>query len=128
MVQGLIVNHFNVWDKWSDLWSDTMMRVMCSACDPCLCPFTREERALKKSKEPARKVGGRRMKLRRGVTLDSGAADNVIPRRMLRKWMRIRQSPGSRKGVHDVAANTARIKNEGEVYFQFESENKEMQS
>ena len=32
----------------------------------------------------SRKVGGRRMRMARGMTVDSGAADNVIPSRMIR--------------------------------------------
>ena len=56
----------------------------------------------------------------RGMTVDSGAADNVMPRRMVRgKFNRIRPSPGSRKGVHYVAANNARIANQGECDFKF---------
>ena len=61
-----------------------------------------------------------RLKMTRGITVDSGAADNVIPRRVLRKWMKIRQSEASRNGVHYVAADGARIANEGEVDFTFQ--------
>ena len=61
-----------------------------------------------------------RLKLARGITVDSGAADNVIPRRVLRKWMKIRGSEASRLGVHYVAANGAIIPNEGEVDFSFQ--------
>ena len=59
------------------------------------------------------------MRLRRGITLDSGAANNVMPRRMVRNTTKIRPSPGSRIGVHYVAANNARIPNEGETDFKF---------
>ena len=56
----------------------------------------------------------------RGMTADSGAADNVMPRRMVRgKFNRVRPSAGSRKGVHYVAANNARIANLGECDFKF---------
>ena len=56
----------------------------------------------------------------RGMTIDSGAADNVIPKRMVRgKNNKIRQSPGSRAKVHYLAANNARIANEGETDFKF---------
>ena len=72
---------------------------------------------------PARKIGSQRMKMARGITVDSGAADNVLPRRILRKWMRVRQSQASRDGVHYVAANGSRIRNEGEVDFKFETKN-----
>ena len=54
-----------------------------------------------------------RIRMARGITVDSGAADNVLPRRILRKWMKMRQSEASRLGVHYVAANGARIPNEG---------------
>ena len=60
------------------------------------------------------------MKLARGITVDSGAADNVMPKRMVRgKYNKIRESPGSRANVHYLAANNARIKNEGEAEFNF---------
>ena len=62
----------------------------------------------------ARDIGGRRMKLRRGITMDSGASANVMPRRMVRKPSQIRPSPGSRAGVKYVAANDGVIYNEGE--------------
>ena len=56
----------------------------------------------------------------RGMTVDSGAADNVIPRRMVRgKNNKIRPSPGSRRGVHYVSATNDRIPNEGECDFHF---------
>ena len=67
------------------------------------------------------KVGGRRLKMSRGITVDSGAADNVMPRKLLRKWMRVRPSKASKAGVHYVAANDARIPNEGEVDFEFQT-------
>ena len=63
---------------------------------------------------------GMRLKLARGITVDSGAADNVLPRKVLRKWMKVRGSEASRLGVHYVAANGARIPNEGEVDFTFQ--------
>ena len=68
----------------------------------------------------AKTVGGRRMRMARGMTVDSGAADNVIPRRMIRgKFNKIRPSKGSRAGVHYVSASSARIRNEGECDFHF---------
>ena len=58
----------------------------------------------------ARKAGGRRLRMARGMTVDSGAADNVIPRRMVKgKFNCIRSSKGSRAGVHYVSASSARI-------------------
>ena len=59
------------------------------------------------------------LKLRRGITMDSGAANNVMPRRMIRTKKGIRPSKGSRRGVHYVAANNGRIPNEGEHDFKF---------
>ena len=51
-------------------------------------------------------IGGRRFRLARGITVDSGAADNVIARRMLRgKCSKVRPSAASKAGVHYVAAN-----------------------
>jgi hypothetical protein len=71
---------------------------------------------------PDRKIGNRRLKLARGITVDSGAADNVIPRRMVKgKFNRIRSSKGSRAGVHYVSASSARIPNEGECDFHFQT-------
>ena len=62
------------------------------------------------------------MRMGRGITVDSGAADNVMPRRMVRgKFNKIRPSPGQRAGVHYLAANNARIANEGEADFKFET-------
>ena len=72
-----------------------------------------------KSHAPARKVAGRRLRLRRGITIDSGAANNVMPRRMVRNKTKIRPSPSSKRGVHYVAANNGRIPNEGEIDFSF---------
>ena len=58
----------------------------------------------------------------RGMTVDSGAADNVIPRRMVKgKFYSIRPSKGSRAGVHYVSASSTRIPNEGECDFHFQT-------
>ena len=73
---------------------------------------------------PARKIGSRRFRMARGITVDSGAADNVMPRRMIRGKFnknKVRPSEASIAGVHYVACNNGRIKNEGEVDFQFET-------
>ena len=59
------------------------------------------------------------MKLRRGITMDTGASANVMPKRMCRHPGRIRPSPGSIAGVKYVAANGGIIKNDGEYNFQF---------
>jgi hypothetical protein len=61
--------------------------------------------------------------------MDSGAANNVMPRRMVRDKKKIRPSKGSMAGVHYVAANSGRIQNEGEFDFKFmttEGEEEEM--
>ena len=68
----------------------------------------------------ARKIGGKRYRLSRGVTVDSGAADNVMPKRLLRGG-KIRSSEASRAGVHYVACNNGRIPNEGEADLAFKS-------
>ena len=72
-------------------------------------------------KPPARRIGARRYRLARGVTVDSGAADNVMPRRLLRGRAKVRPSEASRAGVHYVAANDGRIRNEGEADLDFMS-------
>ena len=64
-------------------------------------------------------VDSGRIKLRLGITMDSGAAHNVMPRRMVRDQSNIRPSEGSRRGAHYVAANDGRIPNEGEYDFSF---------
>ena len=60
-----------------------------------------------------------RIKLRRGITMDSGAAHNVMPRKMVRDKSQIRPSEGSKRGAHYVAATNGRIPNEGEYDFAF---------
>lgn len=68
------------------------------------------------------KAGGRRLRMARGMTVDSGAADNVIPRRMAKgRFNRIRPSKGSKAGVHYVSASSTRIPNEGECDFRFQT-------
>ena len=68
----------------------------------------------------ADKVKKGRMKMRRGITLDSGSHHNVMPKRMVRK-ANIRPSPGSKRGLHYIAANEGKIANEGETDFKFET-------
>ncbi len=58
-----------------------------------------------------------RMKLKKGITMDSGAHHNVMPRRLARG--KIRPSEGSRRGMNYVAANKGKIPNEGETDFEF---------
>ena len=63
------------------------------------------------------------MRMARGITVDSGAADPVMPRRMVRgRGNKIRSSKASRAGVHYVSATSNRIKNEGETDLHFDTE------
>ena len=69
------------------------------------------------------------MRMVRGMTVDSGAADNVVPRRMVTgRRNKIRPSPGSRRGVHYVSATDDRIPNEGECDFNFSTVDGQEQS
>ena len=61
-----------------------------------------------------------RFRMRREITMDTGAGDNVMPKRMVNK-SKIRPSAGSRRGLNYVAASSRRIPNEGEINFDFES-------
>ena len=65
-------------------------------------------------------TGKKKLRLKRGITMDTGAHHNVMPKRMAGK-RQIRPSPGSKKGMCYVAAGNERIKNEGEITFEFES-------
>ena len=63
------------------------------------------------------------MRMARGITVDSGAADPVMPRRMVRgRGNKIRPSKVSEAGVHYVSATANRIKNEGEADLHFNTE------
>ena len=60
------------------------------------------------------------LRMTRGITVDSGSADNVMPRRMVRgKNNKVRPSAASRAGVHYVSATSNRIPNEGETDLKF---------
>ena len=75
----------------------------------------------------SRVIGHRRFRMARGITVDSGAHDNVMPRRLIKgKFNRgtVRPSAASRAGVHYVACNNGRIPNEGEFDFKFHTEEK----
>ena len=76
-----------------------------------------EERAERNSADGKQKQT--KLKLKKGITMDSGAGNNVMPRRMVIKKSEIRESEGSRRGVHYVAANDGRIPNEGEYDLNF---------
>jgi len=60
-----------------------------------------------------------KLRLKRCITMESGAGNNVMPRRMVMRKSDIRESEGSRNGVHYVAANNGRIPNEGEHDLKF---------
>ena len=61
-----------------------------------------------------------RMKMKKGITMDTGAHHNVMPKRMIGRRS-IRPSAGSKSGMNYVGAGGERIKNEGEVDFPFET-------
>ena len=65
-------------------------------------------------------TGKKKLRLKRGISMDTGAHHNVMPKRMAGK-RKIRPSPGSKRGMCYVAAGNERIKNEGEITFDFES-------
>ena len=69
----------------------------------------------KKSSSPS----STKLRLKRGITMDSGAGNSVMPRRMVIKKDEIRESEGSKNGIHYVAANNGRIPNEGEYDLKF---------
>ena len=78
----------------------------CNPEDVELCPMEARER---------------RYRLAKGITADAGAADPVIPRRMINA-KKIRPSAGSRRGLHYVSATDHRIPNTGEVHLEFETD------
>ena len=61
------------------------------------------------------------LRLRKGITIDSGAGNSAMPRRMVVDQSSIRESAGSRAGVQYVAANDGRIPNEGECDLEFQT-------
>ena len=75
----------------------------------------------KMSKEVARGKRDRKMKLKRGITIDSGAGNSVMPRRMVLNKSTIRESAGSRAGVNYVPAGGGKIPNEGEFDLAFKT-------
>ena len=68
----------------------------------------------------AKTVGQKKLRLRCGIAMDTGAHLNVMPKRMAGN-RKIRPPPGSKRGMCYVAAGNERIKNEGEITFDFES-------
>ena len=63
----------------------------------------------------------RKMRLKRGITIDSGAGNSVMPRRMVLNKSSIRESAGSRAGVNYVPAGGGKIPNEGEFDLAFKT-------
>ena len=82
-----------------------------------------DENCKDKSCNPAQN----KMRMKRGITMDTGAHDNVIPRRMIGRRP-ARDSPGSLRGLKYVGAGGEKIWNEGEVDFPFESTEGHVQS
>ena len=62
-----------------------------------------------------------KMRLKRGITIDSGAGNSVMPRRMVLNKSSIRESAGSRAGVNYVPAGGGKIPNEGEFDLAFKT-------
>ena len=61
-----------------------------------------------------------KVRMKRGITMDTGAHDNVIPKRMIGR-RKIQPSEGSQRGMNYVGAGGEKIPNEGQVDFPFES-------
>ena len=80
---------------------------------------SQQEIAVGKPESSFQRTTRRRMKLKRGITMDSGSHHNVMPRKMVRKG-KIRPSEFSKKGIHYVAANKGQVPNAGETTFEFE--------
>ena len=103
-----------------------MMMLVCMIAMQCDCntvevstlteeKVMRENTLNKKSSSPS----STKLLLKRGITMDSGAGNSVMPRRMVIKKDEIRESEGSKIGIHYVAANNGRIPNEGEYDLKF---------
>ena len=60
----------------------------------------------------------KKYKMKNGITMDTGAGDNVMPRRMVNSKM-IVPSPGSQRGLHYVSCTNHRIPNEGQIVLPF---------
>ena len=128
---GSGINAAEFTQKWAPIWK-SWTRIMTPQMQKCVEEATKVEVTSEDDGRPidavdrdkrslsARKVGGRRLRLARGVTVDSGAHDNVMPRRLLR-GRKVRPSAASRMGVHYVCAGDTRIANEGEAELEFQS-------
>ena len=127
------------WSAWRGIMSDAMIKVVYMSANDIAAPECNDDdiigdtedrtidavpRERKTGTKPpmqqSRRIGTRRFKMARGITVDSGAADNVLPRRMIRgRGNRIRPSRASEAGVHYVTASANRIPNEGETDLAF---------
>ena len=68
----------------------------------------------------AKTIGKNKLRLKRGITMDTGAHHNVMPKRMA-GTRKIRPSPGSKRGTCYVVAGNERIKNECKITFESET-------
>ena len=57
--------------------------------------------------------------MRNGNTIGAGAANNVMPRMVIRRKAKIRQSRSSIAEIQLFAANNLRVPNEGEIDYKF---------
>ena len=62
----------------------------------------------------------RKFRMNNGITMDTGAGDNVIPRRMINEE-NIEESPGQKRGLHYVSCTNHRIPNEGQIKLKFDT-------
>ena len=109
-------------DMMMNMWSNSCQVMDLGAVDVD-GDTTGERGGATKGKRSAaiRKYLEKYWKVKRGLTIDSGAAEHVIPRGWV-KFLKVMSSAGSRAGVQYVAANGQKIPNEGEVDFKFLTE------
>ena len=108
-------------ERWEDVYVPTVQDSSMTFEALDAVTSTTDKGADETSRMGKQKVLKRRLKLRRGITVDTGAANNVMPKRLVRNKAKIRPSPGSKRGAHFVAANNGRIPNEGEIDFVFKT-------
>ena len=115
-------------DMWWEARRDLVAEVDSVDADIEVAGRDRPVDAVKRSGAGSTPVAGKRLRLARGITIDSGAADNVMPRRFLRGKDAVRPSPASVAGVHYVVANDGRIPNEVEAEFEFQTKDGQQMS
>ena len=101
----------------------TMMMLVCMIamqydCNTVEVSTLTEEKVMRENTSN-KKSSSTKLRLKRSITMDSGAGNSVMPRRMVIKKDEIRESEGSKNGIHYVAANNGRIPNEGEYDLKF---------